>query len=118
MTLPKEDRPITLTDPIKPGLPPVAVPSFSISHTFPPENVDVNSTAAPLNGTTEVLNFGEVLGKIGSGLAVVPLIGFLESIAIAKSFGEFYDHIFIGRWSESYGFFLTRNLQNNIHLFL
>ena len=34
------------------------------------------------------LNVGGILSEFGAGLAVVPLIGFLESIAIAKAFAR------------------------------
>ena len=81
--LSKEERPITLTNEIKAGLPPVAIPSFSISYT----NDNVNSTG---NATVATADFGELLGHLGSGLIVIPLVGFLESIAIAKSFGELF----------------------------
>jgi len=80
MSLDVQDRPITLTKPIQGGLPSAAVPSFTLSHTYNGTNV------------TETLGFGELLGKIGSGLAIVPLIGFLESIAIAKSFSRKHNY--------------------------
>lgn len=79
--LSKEERPITLTNEIKAGLPPLAIPSFSISYTID----NVNSTG---NVTVATADFAELLSHLGSGLIVIPLVGFLESIAIAKSFGE------------------------------
>lgn len=81
MSLPVEERPITLTKQITPGLPPVAVPRFSISYP-----VDGGNTTG--NATMATADFGELIGHLGSGLIVIPLVGFLESIAIAKSFGK------------------------------
>ena len=34
------------------------------------------------------LDAGEILSELGAGLAIIPLIGFLESIAIAKAFAR------------------------------
>lgn len=61
---------ITLTGPIAKGLPPFKAPSFSET------NGNVTTTA------------GELVSNIGVGLIVVPLMGFLESIAIGKSFAR------------------------------
>ena len=70
--LPPQNRSLTLTKNITGGLPHLQVPKFLI------EISDKNST----------IYFGEILSHLGSGLLVVPLIGFLESIAIAKAFGK------------------------------
>ncbi|XP_073246332.1 sodium-independent sulfate anion transporter-like isoform X1 [Porites lutea] len=60
----------TLTAEVEPGIPDIRVPALSFE-------VD-NAT----------LSASEVLKDLGPGLVVVPLIGFLESIAIAKAFGR------------------------------
>uniref|UniRef100_F6SMJ8 Sodium-independent sulfate anion transporter n=1 Tax=Equus caballus TaxID=9796 RepID=F6SMJ8_HORSE len=62
-------QPFVLTGEIAEGLPPVRTPPFSVT------------TA---NGT---VSFTEMVQDMGAGLAVVPLMGLLESIAVAKSFG-------------------------------
>uniref|UniRef100_A0A452STK0 Sodium-independent sulfate anion transporter n=1 Tax=Ursus americanus TaxID=9643 RepID=A0A452STK0_URSAM len=62
-------QPFVLTGQTAEGLPPVRIPSFSVT------------TA---NGT---VSFTEMVQDMGAGLAVVPLVGLLESIAVAKSFG-------------------------------
>lgn len=70
---------LSFHDPIKPfqimgnitkGLPPFSLPPFSIvsgNHTY---------------------TFLELVGELGSSVLSVPLIAILESIAIAKAFGE------------------------------
>uniref|UniRef100_A0A8C0K3X3 Sodium-independent sulfate anion transporter n=1 Tax=Canis lupus dingo TaxID=286419 RepID=A0A8C0K3X3_CANLU len=62
-------QPFVLTGQTAEGLPPVRTPPFSVT------------TA---NGT---VSFTEMVQDMGAGLAVVPLMGLLESIAVAKSFG-------------------------------
>ncbi|XP_067860050.1 sodium-independent sulfate anion transporter isoform X2 [Heptranchias perlo] len=64
----------TLTGKTAQGLPPFRLPVFS--H---PES----------NGTT---CFIEMVQNLGAGLAVVPLVGFLESVAIAKAFASQNDY--------------------------
>ncbi|XP_058417792.1 sodium-independent sulfate anion transporter isoform X1 [Diceros bicornis minor] len=63
-------QPFVLTGEIAKGLPPVRTPPFSVT------------TA---NGT---VSFTEMVQDMGAGLAVVPLMGLLESIAVAKSFAS------------------------------
>ncbi|KAF6097112.1 solute carrier family 26 member 11 [Phyllostomus discolor] len=63
-------QPFILTGKIVEGLPPLQVPPFSLS------------TA---NGT---VSFTEMVQDMGAGLAVVPLMGLLESIAVARSFAS------------------------------
>ncbi|ELW68226.1 Sodium-independent sulfate anion transporter [Tupaia chinensis] len=63
-------QPFVLTGETAQGLPPVRTPPFSVT------------TA---NGT---VSFTEMVQDIGAGLAVVPLMGLLESIAIAKAFAS------------------------------
>eukprot|EP00071_Canis_lupus_P007694 XP_005624077.1 sodium-independent sulfate anion transporter isoform X2 [Canis lupus familiaris] len=63
-------QPFVLTGQTAEGLPPVRTPPFSVT------------TA---NGT---VSFTEMVQDMGAGLAVVPLMGLLESIAVAKSFAS------------------------------
>ncbi|VCX39545.1 unnamed protein product, partial [Gulo gulo] len=63
-------QPFVLTGHTAEGLPPVRIPPFSMT------------TA---NGT---VSFTEMVQDMGAGLAVVPLMGLLESIAVAKSFAS------------------------------
>ncbi|XP_014671722.1 PREDICTED: sodium-independent sulfate anion transporter-like [Priapulus caudatus] len=62
--------PFTLTGEVNAGLPPFKPPNFYIT--------DGNVTIGP----------SKMLSQLGSGLAVVPLIGILESIVIAKAFAR------------------------------
>ncbi|XP_052664212.1 sodium-independent sulfate anion transporter isoform X3 [Harpia harpyja] len=62
-------QPLTLTGSIPQGLPAFRLPRFSV--------------AAP-NGTVP---FWSMVEDMGVGLAVVPLMGLLETVAIAKAFG-------------------------------
>ncbi|KAJ6658512.1 hypothetical protein lerEdw1_020067 [Lerista edwardsae] len=63
-------QPFTLTGTVPQGLPPFQLPSFS--------------KATP-NGT---ISFGQMAEAMGAGLAVVPLMGLLETVAIAKAFAS------------------------------
>uniref|UniRef100_A0A2K6Q675 Sodium-independent sulfate anion transporter n=1 Tax=Rhinopithecus roxellana TaxID=61622 RepID=A0A2K6Q675_RHIRO len=63
-------QPFILTGETAEGLPPVRTPPFSVT------------TA---NGT---ISFTEMVQDMGAGLAVVPLVGLLESIAVAKAFAS------------------------------
>ncbi|XP_007434785.1 sodium-independent sulfate anion transporter isoform X1 [Python bivittatus] len=63
-------QPFSLTGTIPQGLPPLQPPPFSI--------IVSNHT----------LYFGEMVQAIGPGLAVVPLMGLLETVAIAKAFAS------------------------------
>ncbi|KAL6038048.1 hypothetical protein STEG23_019389 [Scotinomys teguina] len=63
-------HPFVLTGKIAEGLPPVRAPPFSVTT----DNMTVS--------------FPEVVQDIGAGLAVIPLVGLLESIAVAKSFAS------------------------------
>ena len=53
------------------GIPDIAFPAFGYNDT---------------NGTYH--GFDEVVGTIGEGIAVIPILAVLESISIAKAFGE------------------------------
>jgi len=63
-------EPFQITGNITEGLPPFSLPPFTI--------VDRNYT----------YTFAEAIGEVGIGIISIPLIGLLESIAIAKAFGE------------------------------
>ncbi|XP_053423839.1 sodium-independent sulfate anion transporter isoform X2 [Nycticebus coucang] len=63
-------QPFMLTGETAEGLPPVRAPPFSVTTT---------------NGT---VSFTEMVQDMGAGLAVVPLMGLLESIAVAKAFAS------------------------------
>ncbi|KAL8163431.1 UNVERIFIED_CONTAM: hypothetical protein K2H54_020937 [Gekko kuhli] len=63
-------QPFTLTGTIPQGLPPFQPPPFS--------KVTPNET----------VHFGEMVQAMGAGLAVVPLMGLLETVAIAKAFAS------------------------------
>ena len=69
-----EDRPLTLTKNISGGIPGFQLPAFSYE----------------VQGTNETFYFNDMLTSLNIGLAMVPLIGFLEAIAIARSFGKFF----------------------------
>ncbi|XP_012891720.1 PREDICTED: sodium-independent sulfate anion transporter [Dipodomys ordii] len=62
-------QPFTLTGAIAGGLPPVRIPPFSVT--------TANRT----------VSFTQMVQDMGAGLAVVPLMGLLESLAVAKAFG-------------------------------
>lgn len=38
--------------------------------------------------TPEIVDFGGMIGQLGSAIIIIPLIAILESVAIAKAFGE------------------------------
>uniref|UniRef100_A0A8C3KZF5 Solute carrier family 26 member 11 n=1 Tax=Chrysolophus pictus TaxID=9089 RepID=A0A8C3KZF5_CHRPC len=67
-------QPLTLTGSVPCGLPPFRPPPFS--------------KAVP-NGTVP---FGRMVQDMGAGLAVVPLLGVLETVAIAKAFASQNDY--------------------------
>lgn len=67
-------QPFDLTGRTAEGLPPFQLPKFS--------EVVSNTT----------VTFSNIVTEIGAGLAVIPLMGLLESIAIAKSFGSQNDY--------------------------
>ncbi|XP_049575817.1 sodium-independent sulfate anion transporter isoform X2 [Syngnathus scovelli] len=64
-------RVFTITGKTSRGLPPFSPP--------PTSDTDVNGT---------VITFGEIVEGFGGGLAVIPFMGLLESIAIAKAFAR------------------------------
>lgn len=65
-----EIKPFQITGNITKGLPPFSPPPFTI-----------------VNGN-RTYTFTEAVGELGSGILSIPLIAILESIAIAKAFGE------------------------------
>lgn len=62
--------PFAVTGQVASGLPPFRLPPFE---------TQVNGTA---------IGFREMLSDLGSSLIAIPVIAILESIAIAKAFGE------------------------------
>ncbi|KAL4240737.1 hypothetical protein ACF0H5_001525 [Mactra antiquata] len=64
------DDAITITGYVKPGLPPFQFPKFELQ-----------------NGN-ETLVAKDILGGIGTGLFIVPVLGLVESIAIGKAFAR------------------------------
>ena len=72
-----ENCTFTLTGEIDSGLPAFQPPPFSVL-----EDHD-NSTSA------HTKHFGEMLSTLGSAVIIIPLIAILESVAIAKAFGNF-----------------------------
>ena len=40
-----------------------------------------------------MISFGGMLAQLGSAIVIIPLIAILESVAIAKAFGEFFDFV-------------------------
>lgn len=63
-------RPFQITGNITDGLPPFSLPPFSV-----------------VNGN-RTYTFLELVGELGSSVVSVPLIAILESVAVAKAFGE------------------------------
>ncbi|XP_051015134.1 LOW QUALITY PROTEIN: sodium-independent sulfate anion transporter [Acomys russatus] len=63
-------HPFVLTGKIAEGLPPVQTPPFSVTT------------------DNKTISFSQMVQDMGPGLAVVPLMGLLESIAVAKSFAS------------------------------
>ncbi|XP_028642556.1 sodium-independent sulfate anion transporter isoform X1 [Grammomys surdaster] len=63
-------HPFILTGKIAEGLPPARIPPFSVTT------------------DNKTISFSEMVQDMGAGLAVVPLMGLLESIAVAKSFAS------------------------------
>nr|XP_039274511.1 sodium-independent sulfate anion transporter-like [Styela clava]XP_039274512.1 sodium-independent sulfate anion transporter-like [Styela clava] len=72
LSLSVDERPITLTPNVTGGLPDFKIPNFS----------------EPIPGTNETASFLALLSHLGSGLAVIPLMGILESIAISQAFAR------------------------------
>ena len=54
------------------GLPPFQPPPFSLNDTV----------------TGNVTSFGGMISELGSAVAIIPLLGILENVAIAKAFGK------------------------------
>ena len=67
--LPEAENDFTLTGNITAGLPPFQPPPFSLEY------------------GNQTMSFGQVFQNVGSSVFVIALIGLLESVAIAKSFG-------------------------------
>ncbi|XP_076275222.1 sodium-independent sulfate anion transporter-like isoform X1 [Rhynchophorus ferrugineus] len=68
------EPPFKVIGSIPEGLPDVKLPPFGYS--------------ISKNGTTTDVSFMEMIGNLGSGIIVVPLVGFLENMAICKAFSN------------------------------
>lgn len=67
---------LTITGHVTPGLPPIRLPDFSIDR-------------PGTNGSQPIhKGFGDILSDIGPGLAIVPLLALVETIAIGKAFAR------------------------------
>ena len=72
--------PFTLTGEISAGLPSFQPPPFSFNPT--------NSTDSEDSEETKYQDFGGMLKTLGSAVIIIPMIAILESVAIAKAFGN------------------------------
>ena len=75
----------SLTGKIEGGLPDFKAPPFSL---------ELNLTRELDNGTMsyaemKYFGFGEMVSTLGAAIIIIPVIAILESVAIAKAFGEF-----------------------------
>ena len=72
----------TLTSEIDSGLPAFQPPPFSVT---------ANTTESDYSSShsdTEITHFGEMLSNLGAAVIIIPMIAILESVAIAKAFGN------------------------------
>ena len=70
----------TLTSEIDSGLPAFQPPPFSVT---------VNMTQSNSSSSDTVTQgFGEMLSNLGAAVIIIPMIAILESVAIAKAFGN------------------------------
>lgn len=60
---------------VEPGMPEISLPPFQITH------------------HNQTLSFTQVCAELGSGVIVVPLVGVLANVAIAKAFSKFFFQI-------------------------
>ena len=67
----------TLTSEIDSGLPAFQPPPFSVA---------LNSSSS--SSETESLGLGDMLSNLGAAVIIIPMIAILESVAIAKAFGN------------------------------
>merc|ERR1711953_622600 len=73
----KRNSTFIMTGAIKAGLPPFQLPPFGY---------DQNETLANSTIVEKYVSFGEMTGKLGIALIIIPLLAILESVAIAKAF--------------------------------
>ena len=75
----------SLTGKIEGGLPDFQAPPFSLeldlTHEFD------NGTIS--NSEMKYFGFGDMISTLGAAIIIIPVIAILESVAIAKAFGEF-----------------------------
>jgi len=69
----QRDTMFVLTGNIEAGLPSFQLPPFSMNNTQ----------------TGQAISFKGMMTELGSGIITIPLIAILESVAIAKSLGNF-----------------------------
>ena len=72
----------TLTSEIDSGLPAFQPPPFSVT---------ANTTESDYSSShsdTGITHFGEMLSNLGAAVIIIPMIAILESVAIAKAFGN------------------------------
>lgn len=73
----KRNSTFIMTGAIKAGLPPFQLPPFGY---------DQNETLANSTIVEKYVSFGEMTGKLGIALIIIPLLAILENVAIAKAF--------------------------------
>ena len=98
-------EPFKLTGPVKEGLPDFILPEFTRTvplpnpnHCFPECNSEFKNDNPDIflfeNGTLpsydnpKILPFNVLLKQLGTGLIIIPMMAYLESIAIAKGFSK------------------------------
>ena len=72
----------TLTSEIDSGLPAFQPPPFSV-------RVNMTHSNSSSSSDTETHGLGEMLSNLGAAVIIIPMIAILESVAIAKAFGNF-----------------------------
>ncbi|KAJ6643611.1 Sodium-independent sulfate anion transporter [Pseudolycoriella hygida] len=71
----KGSSPFILTGTVRSGIPDIKLPPFQ------------TTILNPTNGTIVEMNFGGMLGELGSSIILVPIIAVLGNVAISKAFG-------------------------------
>ena len=72
----------TLTSEIDSGLPAFQPPPFSVRVNLTHSNSSTSYSEAETRG------LGEMLSNLGAAVIIIPMIAILESVAIAKAFGN------------------------------
>ena len=71
----------TLTSEIDSGLPAFQPPPFSV-------RVNLTQSNSSSYSEPETQGLGEMLSNLGAAVIIIPMIAILESVAIAKAFGN------------------------------